>query len=106
LFLKCHPGISDTVVLGSISNDRDRVSVFDVTMIERRSQRGRPWRERLDILGAVWSRLPVEVSQVYPLARTWSTGLLGAFDAVKRSGGAGLVVRVFGENKSLVCSEV
>lgn len=105
-FTGLRPGIADTVVLGSLSAGRDRVSLFDVAMIERRSRRGWPWRERLDLLEALWSRLPSEVKQVYPLARTWHRGLLAAFDEVNRTGGLGLLVRIAGDSKTLMCDKV
>jgi hypothetical protein len=100
--IKLRPGISDTVFLGS-RRSFDEVFLVDIWMLEQRSQRGRPWRERLDLLQGLWNRFDLDIGELYPLARVRHRGLLGAFDKVVNDGGLGLFVRVQGKPNGLLC---
>jgi len=95
-------GMSDTVFLGS-RRTRDEVFLIDIWMLEQRSQRGRPWRERLDLLQGLWNRFDLDIGELYPLARMRHRGLLGAFDKVVNDGGLGLFVRLPGKPNGLLC---
>lgn len=98
---KCRAGVSDTVVVASLS-ERSEVSLLDVMMVERRSLRGLPWRERLEILGGLHSRLTDDAKKMFPLARRWSRGLVKVLGERMADGG-GLLIRVPGKNRGLLC---
>jgi len=52
-----HTGISDTVLIGSVSRD-GVVFLLDLLMLNRKSVRGEYWKERLTLLDALCGRLP------------------------------------------------
>lgn len=96
-------GVSDTVLVGSVSG-AGTAPLVDILMLERKSHRGKPWKERLKTLCSLHSRLPEDVQAKYPLAREWNRGLLRAFDEVVGDGGLGLLLRVDGKAQAVLCS--
>jgi hypothetical protein len=103
VFRDIHSGISDTVMLGTLSLDKKKVWLIDVLMVDRKSIRGKSWSGREAALGAVCARLKGEAGKRYVLAATWNRGLMAAFDRAKESGGIGLLLRVDGGQEIILC---
>lgn len=100
--VKIKSDIEDTVLLGTSADNRV-VALVDILMLGRNSQRRRPWIDRLSVLSAVYSRLPVEAKGCLMLARQWESGMIRAFDTVKKGGGAGLFLRARGMTDAIIC---
>lgn len=96
---KVEAGVSDTVLLGS--HQGGSVALLDVLMVERRSYRGKSWKDRLAVLSKLYDRMPSRFKASYRLAEIKRRGLMKAFDEVESQGGAGLLLRVDGQSKAI-----
>jgi hypothetical protein len=99
---KLEAGVSDTVLLGS--HRQGSVALLDVLMVERRSYRGKSWKDRLAVLGKLYDRMPAEFKASYRLATVKRKGLMKAFDENEARGGVGLLLRVEGQSKAVFCN--
>lgn len=98
------PGIRDTVVLG-FARGKSAIVLVDAVSIDNRSLRAAKWQDRLEALRLLHAGFSERGTRVYPLARSWHRGLLGAYDDVIAGKGAGILLRVPGRAQVVLCSD-
>jgi len=99
---KLHPGVSDTILLGSVQNE-GRVHLLDILMHSQHSCRGYGWKYRLELLSDLYSQLSDDFCEQYCLAVVHERALMRVFDRVVEDGGAGLLVRTSGYAIGVLC---
>ena len=98
-------GVGDTVTLGFVS--RGRVHLLDILMLERRTQRGLPWSDRLEILGQFYQACKEKpgFGDKIVLAKKITRGLMKAFDNTVDTGGDGLLLKTEKKGLPVFCKK-
>ncbi len=99
-------GIDDTSVVGCVSSDKMAIELIDVVMVGGKSSRRKPWEVRLETLELLFGGFEDNGARLFPLSVRHKRGFMGLHRKTRDAGGHGLLLRVPGKPRAVICAGV